>query len=76
MLAVVHPVPGDPHASQVEIHAIQRGPFHRGRVAWELDMPGWIDEVLAERARVERAPPAPLPPAAQREGTKRPVTKP
>jgi hypothetical protein len=56
MLAVVHPVRGRPGASRVEIHAIQRGPFHQGQVAWARDMPTWIDEVLADRA-----PLAPIP---------------
>ena len=56
MLAVVHPVRGRPGASKVEIHAIQRGPFHQGQVDWERSMPGWIEEVLADRA-----PLAPIP---------------
>jgi hypothetical protein len=49
MIAFVHPVPGRPDASRVEIHAITRGPFHGGAVQWERDMPGWIDEALSER---------------------------
>lgn len=49
MVATVLPVRGDPKSSRVEIHAMQRGPFHKGVVQWERDMPGWIDAVIAER---------------------------
>jgi hypothetical protein len=49
MVATVHPVEGEPGASRVEIHAVHRGPFHRGVVAWEASMPGWIAEELAAR---------------------------
>ncbi len=49
MVATVHKVIGDPSSSRVEIHATQRGPFHRGAVQWTRDMPKWIDEVIAER---------------------------
>ena len=48
MLAVVHPVEGEPGKCRVEIHAIRGGPLHRGVVHWEQDMPRWIDEVLRE----------------------------
>jgi hypothetical protein len=51
MVAMVHPVPGDPAASRLEIHAMDKGPFHRGRVDWERSLPGWIDEVLAAPQR-------------------------
>ena len=61
MVAIVHPVAGRPQASRVEIHALQRGPFHGGQVAWERDMPRWIHEVIAERAAIEIQPPAILP---------------
>jgi hypothetical protein len=50
MVAFVEPMPGDPGKSRVEIHATSRGPFDRGVVAWERDLPRWIGEVLAERA--------------------------
>lgn len=56
MYAAVLPVRGDPGSSRVEIHAMQRGPFHKGVVQWQRDMPRWIDEVIAERS----APIAPL----------------
>ena len=49
MYAAVLPARGDPKSSRVEIHAMQRGPFHKGVVQWQRDMPGWIDEVIAER---------------------------
>jgi hypothetical protein len=61
MLAVVHRVPGRGDQSRVEIHMIQRGPFHRGVVDWTRDMPGWIQAVLAERAAQEAAPLTPIP---------------
>jgi len=57
MLAVVHPVRDRPDQSRVEIHMIQRGPFHRGVVNWTRDMPTWIAAEIAEAA----APVAPLP---------------
>jgi hypothetical protein len=49
VLVGVDPLPGRPGRSRVEIHATHRGPFHRGAVAWERDLPRWIDETLAER---------------------------
>ena len=57
MLAVVHPVRDRPEQSRVEIHTIQRGPFHRGVVNWQRDMPGWI----AAEISAEAAPLTPLP---------------
>jgi hypothetical protein len=51
-IAIIHPVSGDPGRCRVEMHAIQRGPFHGGSVAWMRDLPGLIDAVLErERAR-------------------------
>lgn len=49
MYAAVLPVRGDRGSARVEIHAMQRGPFHKGVVQWQRDMPRWIDEVIAER---------------------------
>ncbi|MGW8320291.1 MAG: hypothetical protein ACWGSD_01930, partial [Thermodesulfobacteriota bacterium] len=46
MVAMVHPVPGEPQASRLEIHAMNKGPFHRGVIDWERSMPRWIEEVL------------------------------
>ncbi len=50
MVATVHPILGEGERSKLEIHAMHRGPFRRGHVQWERDMPRWIDEVLAARA--------------------------
>lgn len=61
MYAVVHEVPDQPGRSRVEIHEMTRGPFHTGVVRWVRDMPGWIDAVLAERARAEAEPVKPIP---------------
>ena len=52
MYAAVLPVRGDSGSSRVEIHAMQRGPFHKGVVQWQRDMPRWIDEVIADRKSV------------------------
>lgn len=49
VLVIVHPVLGEPNVSQVEMHATHRGPFHKGRVAWQRDLPRWIDDVLRQR---------------------------
>lgn len=48
MLAMVHPVPGKPNESRLEMHGASRGPFHKGTIAWTHVMPGWIDQVLRE----------------------------
>jgi len=56
MLAIVHPVHGRKDACRVEIHSIGRGVFHPGVVAWQRDMPGWIDAVMKERRAQEAAP--------------------
>ena len=61
MVAIVHPVHGRRDRCKVEIHAIRRGIFHPGHIAWERDMPGWIRAVLAERRAKEAAPLKPLP---------------
>jgi len=61
MLAVVHAISGQPRRSRLEIHEISRGPFHGGVVRWTQDMPGWIDAVLAERAREAAEPVRPIP---------------
>lgn len=49
LYAVVHPVLGDPTSCKVELHAMERGPLHQGTVRWLRDMPGWIDQVIAEK---------------------------
>ena len=61
MVATVRPVTNRPDVSSVEIHAIRSGPFHRGVVAWERDMPRWIGAVLRARRAVADAPLAPIP---------------
>jgi hypothetical protein len=58
MVATVHPVPGDPSRSRLEVHATHRGPFHRGEVQWERDLPGWVEEELAEGVSARRGPSA------------------
>lgn len=50
MIAFVHPVPGQPTHARVEVHAMERGPFHSGDVEWERDMPRWIEQALREPA--------------------------
>jgi hypothetical protein len=63
MVATVHPVPGSLARSRLEVHATHRGPFDRGVVDWERDLPRWIDETLRDRrARVAPIPAGPLPP--------------
>jgi hypothetical protein len=49
-IVIVHPVPGDPHKSKVEIHAIDRGPFDRGSIPWEAELP----RLLAQYSRAAR----------------------
>lgn len=61
MLAVVHRVPGRADQARLEVHMIQRGPFHRGVINWTRDMPGWIQAVLSERAVQDAAPLTPIP---------------
>lgn len=56
VVVFVHPVAGDPMRCRVEVHAGQRGPFHRGRIDWERDVPPLLDEAVARR----RAPLRPL----------------
>ena len=51
VVVIVHPVDEDPSRSRVEVHATQRGPFHRGRIAWERDVPPALDAAVAARGR-------------------------
>ena len=55
VVATVHAVPGEPGASRVEIHAMRRSPLLDAAVEWEARLPGWIDEVLRERAATSPA---------------------
>lgn len=50
VVVIVHAVPEDPGRSRVEVHAMQRGPFHKGSIGWESDVPPLLDRFAAERA--------------------------
>ncbi len=54
-LAIVHPLRGEEERCRVEVHQVQRGPFHRGRVRWAA-VPGWIDEAIADLTRIRPIP--------------------
>jgi hypothetical protein len=56
VVVFVHRVPGRPGACRVEVHATHRGPFHRGRIAWERDLPGMLDDAVAHRGRTPVRP--------------------
>ena len=58
VVATVHPIEGEPGASRVEIHGGQRSPLLGGANDWERSLPGWIDEVLRERAATTPSAPA------------------
>lgn len=45
----VHPVPDAPGRCRVEVHAVQRGPFHRGSIDWERELPPLLDAAAARR---------------------------
>ena len=49
-IVFVHPVPGDASSSKLEIHAMDRGPFHKGRIAWESELPSLFADAVARRA--------------------------
>lgn len=49
VIVFVHPVPGDPSASKLEIHAMDRGPFHKGRIAWERELPPLLRDAATHR---------------------------
>lgn len=59
VIVFVHPVRGRSGASRIEVHEMQRGPFHRGAVRWRRDLPGWIEEALSERLAAIPAAPEP-----------------
>lgn len=56
VLIIVHPVPTRPGVSKVEWHHARRSPLMGCGVDWARSLPGWIDEALAERSRVQLAP--------------------
>jgi hypothetical protein len=49
VIVFVHPVPDSPGRCRVEIHAIGRGPFHRGFIDWEHEVPPLLDAAVAHR---------------------------
>ena len=49
VIVFVHPVPGDENSSKLEIHAMQRGPFHTGSIGWEAELPPLLDDAVAHR---------------------------
>ena len=59
VVVIVHPVAEDPGRSRVEVHATQRGPFNRGHIAWEHDVPAALDAMVAARGRPAPAPVTP-----------------
>ena len=59
VVVTVHPVTGRDDRSRVEIHAANKGPFHRGTISWERDLPGWIDAEMAGRAEPPTLKPLP-----------------
>jgi len=49
VVVMVHPAAGGGPGSRVEIHATDRGPFHRGRIAWERELPPLLYEAVRHR---------------------------
>lgn len=56
VIVFVHRVVGNPDACRVEIHATNRGTFHKGSIAWEQVLPGRLDEAVAKRGRTPIRP--------------------
>ena len=56
VVVIVHPVPADPGRSRVEVHATNRGPFHRGAIDWEREVPSLLDAAVARRGRPKITP--------------------
>jgi len=56
VIVFVHRVVDAPSRSRVEIHSIQRGPFHRGSIDWEGELPGLLDAAVARRGRTPLRP--------------------
>jgi hypothetical protein len=50
-VVTVHPVEGNPARSRMEVHAVARGVFTRGHVAWESEVPAWVDAAVASGRR-------------------------
>lgn len=49
VVVMVHPAAGGASGCRVEIHAANRGPFHRGRIAWERELPPLLDDAVRHR---------------------------
>ncbi len=49
VVVMVHPAGGGGPGSRVEIHATDRGPFHRGNIAWERELPPLLDQAVRHR---------------------------
>jgi hypothetical protein len=49
VVVYVHPVMGDEARSKLEIHATNRGPFHKGSIAWQSELPGLLDAAVLRR---------------------------
>lgn len=49
VVVMVHPAAGGGPGSRVEIHATNRGPFHRGNIAWERELPPLLDDAVRHR---------------------------
>ncbi len=56
VVVFVHAVQGEAGRCRVEVHAGHRGPFRRGSIDWEREVPALLDEAVAKR----RAPLRPL----------------
>ena len=55
-VVIVHPIPADPGRCRVEVHATNRGPFHRGIIDWEREVPPLLDAAVARRGRPKITP--------------------
>jgi len=49
VVVIVHPAAGGGPGSRVEIHAMDRGPFHRGHIAWERELPPLLNDAVRHR---------------------------
>ena len=49
VVVMVHAAAGGGPGSRVEIHAQDRGPFHRGWIAWERELPPLLNDAVRHR---------------------------
>ncbi len=49
VVVMVHAAAGGGPGSRVEIHAQDRGPFHRGQIDWERELPPLLDDAVRHR---------------------------